>query len=149
MKSNAQFDALFMIVVIGNSATGKSCLLRKFISPEQQVEIASGHQTTVGVDFFTKYIDVQGQVVKLQVWDTAGQERFRSITSAYYRGAQGAIICYDCQDKDSFEATRSWINEFRSKNTIIAPILVAATKHDTYDPDSEHSVSLELAESLA
>ncbi len=71
--------------------------------------------------------------MKLQVWDTAGQERFRSITSAYYRGAQGAIICYDCLDQKTFENADHWIQSFNEKNTNAAPIVLCATKVDLFD----------------
>ena len=53
---------------------------------------------TIGVEFGTRIIEVSGQKIKLQIWDTAGQERYRAITSAYYRGAVGALLVYDIGD---------------------------------------------------
>ena len=44
-----------------------------------------------GVDFKLKYITLQNKRLKLTIWDTAGQERFRTLTSSYYRGAQGIV----------------------------------------------------------
>lgn len=44
-------------------------------------------------------------------WDTAGQERFRTITSSYYRGAQGIILVYDCTDPESFHNVKQWMGE--------------------------------------
>lgn len=44
------------------------------------------------MDFKIKYLNLNGQRIKLAVWDTAGQERFRTLTSSYYRGAQGIIF---------------------------------------------------------
>ena len=51
------------------------------------------------------------KIVKVQVWDTAGQERYRSITNAYYRGAEGILIVFDVTKKESFESIQNWINE--------------------------------------
>merc|ERR1711860_59008 len=53
----------------------------------------------------------EGKTMKLQIWDTAGQERFRTITSSYYRGAQGIIVVYDVTDKESFNNVKYWVQE--------------------------------------
>lgn len=50
-------------------------------------------------------------MIKLQIWDTAGQERFRTITSSYYRGAQGIILVFDCTDMESFNNVKQWLGE--------------------------------------
>jgi len=67
--------------------------------------------TTIGVDFRFKTMIVMDKIVKVQVWDTAGQERYRSITNAYYRGAEGILIVFDVTKKESFESIQNWINE--------------------------------------
>lgn len=56
-------------------------------------------------------IDLEDKIVKLQIWDTAGQERFRTITSSYYRGAQGIIVVFDLTDRDSFDHVKQWMKE--------------------------------------
>ena len=71
MKKEEAQEHSFMIVVIGDSSVGKSCLLRKFIRPQSQVEEGQ-HVATVGVDFINKSIQILDKKVKLQVWDTAG-----------------------------------------------------------------------------
>ena len=53
------------------------------------------------------------KIVKVQVWDTAGQERYRSITNAYYRGAEGILIVFDLTNKESFKNIQNWINEVK------------------------------------
>ncbi|KAF3443210.1 hypothetical protein FNV43_RR12891 [Rhamnella rubrinervis] len=74
-----------------DSGVGKSNLLSRFTRNEFSLESKS----TIGVEFATRSIHVDDKVVKAQIWDTAGQERYRAITSAYYRGAVGALLVYD------------------------------------------------------
>eukprot|EP00727_Mastigamoeba_balamuthi_P005505 m51a1_g1574 hypothetical protein (906) ;mRNA; f:87526-90624 len=98
------YDHLFKILLIGDSGVGKSCFLMRFTDNTCFTE---SFISTIGVDFKIRTISIGGKVVKLQMWDTAGQERFRTITSSYYRGAQGFILAYDITDRTSFEnATR-------------------------------------------
>lgn len=66
---------------------------------------------TIGVDFKMKVVNIDGVNVKLAIWDTAGQERFRTLTPSYYRDAQGAIIVYDTNKKQTFNKIDSWLNE--------------------------------------
>ena len=136
-----------MIVMIGDSSVGKTCLLKKFSEDDFEVDIKS-HVATIGVDFVSKVISVFDQLVKLQVWDTAGQERFRAITSSYYRGAMAAIVCYDCTDEMTFKSAEQWIKEFQHLARPNAPVLLVANKWDLYN-GAETSVSLERGESLA
>uniref|UniRef100_A0A2N9H221 Uncharacterized protein n=1 Tax=Fagus sylvatica TaxID=28930 RepID=A0A2N9H221_FAGSY len=84
---SSNYDLSFKILLIGDSAVGKSSLLVSFIS--NSVEDLS---PTIGVDFKIKLLTVGGKKLKLTIWDTAGQERFRTLTSSYYRGAQGIIL---------------------------------------------------------
>lgn len=65
--------------------------------------------TTIGIDFKIRIADLDGKKIKLQIWDTAGQERFRTITTAYYRGAMGIMLIYDVTDERSFNNIRNWI----------------------------------------
>lgn len=85
------YDYLLKLIIIGDSGTGKSCLLHYLIEHRYKKNTTQ----TVGVEFGCKRIIVGGKKVKLQIWDTAGQERFRSVTRSYYRGAAGALIVYD------------------------------------------------------
>lgn len=65
--------------------------------------------TTIGIDFKIRLVDLDGKKIKIQIWDTAGQERFRTITTAYYRGAMGIMLVYDVTDERSFNNIRNWI----------------------------------------
>ncbi|GAU50956.1 hypothetical protein TSUD_411440 [Trifolium subterraneum] len=84
---NSSYDLSFKILLIGDSAVGKSSLIVSFISGSVE-DIAP----TIGVDFKIKLLTVGDKRLKLTIWDTAGQERFRTLTSSYYRGAQGIIL---------------------------------------------------------
>ena len=68
-------------------------------------------QSTIGVDFKVKHLQVDDKKVKLTIWDTAGQERFRTLTSSYYRGAHGVVLVYDVTRMDSFENLEQWLKE--------------------------------------
>lgn len=107
---NSQFepDALFKIVLIGQSNSGKTSLLLRFI--EERFEDA--YLCTIGVDFKMKTLAVDDKLVKVQVWDTAGQERFRSISQAYYRNAHGCIAVYDICSQESFDGLADQIMNF-------------------------------------
>lgn len=104
-------EYLFKIVVIGDSAVGKSNLLSRFARDEFDLH----SKATIGVEFQTQVVDIDGKEVKAQVWDTAGQERFRAVTSAYYRGAVGALIVYDISRRTTFESIKRWLGELNSK----------------------------------
>nr|GLL39554.1 ras-related protein RABC1-like [Ipomoea trifida]GMD50247.1 ras-related protein RABC1 [Ipomoea batatas]GME21654.1 ras-related protein RABC1 [Ipomoea batatas] len=86
-SSSPEFDYLFKLLLIGDSGVGKSSLLLSFTSDTFE-ELSP----TIGVDFKVKYVTLGGKRLKLAIWDTAGQERFRTLTSSYYRGAQGVIM---------------------------------------------------------
>nr|XP_010908000.1 ras-related protein RABC2a [Elaeis guineensis] len=95
--SGSSYDYAFKILLIGDSGVGKSSLLLSFISSHVD-DLAP----TIGVDFKIKHLTVGGKRLKLTIWDTAGQERFRTLTSSYYRGAQGIILVYDVTRRETF-----------------------------------------------
>lgn len=59
------------------------------------------------------------QVTLIQIWDTAGQERFRTITTSYFRGAQGIVLVYDVTDRTSFASIRNWVEQIKMVSAII------------------------------
>lgn len=105
-------EYLFKIVLIGDSAVGKSNLLSRF----SRDEFDTNSKATIGVEFQTQLVEIEGKEVKAQIWDTAGQERFRAVTSAYYRGAFGALIVYDITRSSTFESVKRWLQELNSKS---------------------------------
>ena len=107
---NPEYDFLFKLLLIGDSGVGKSCLLLRFADDTY----TESYISTIGVDFKIRTIELEGKTVKLQIWDTAGQERFRTITSSYYRGAQGIILVYDVANRESFDALPKWFAELET-----------------------------------
>ncbi|KAF5350066.1 hypothetical protein D9756_009070 [Leucocoprinus leucothites] len=100
------------LLLIGNSSVGKSSLLLRFSDEQWLPEDESS--ATIGVDFRVHKMEVKGKRVKLSIWDTAGQERFRTITSSYYRGAQGIILVYDVSNRETFDALPRWYSELET-----------------------------------
>lgn len=103
-------------------------------------------KSTIGVEFATRSVQIDGKTVKAQIWDTAGQERYRAITSAYYRGAVGALLVYDITNLESFTAASKWLRELRDHADSNIVVLLAGNKSDL-----EHlrAVSIEQAKQLA
>mmetsp|Transcript_22257 Transcript_22257/g.32514 ORF Transcript_22257/g.32514 Transcript_22257/m.32514 type:complete len:224 (-) Transcript_22257:456-1127(-) len=103
------YDHLFKLLMIGDAGVGKSSMLLRFTDDSFDEHI----QSTIGVDFKVKHLDVSSKRIKLTIWDTAGQERFRTLTSSYYRGAQGVVMVYDVTRRDSFENLEQWLKEVK------------------------------------
>ncbi|KAI3706705.1 hypothetical protein L6452_24628 [Arctium lappa] len=141
--SSGQYDLSFKILLIGDSGVGKSSLLVSFISNS-----VDDLPPTIGVDFKLKQLTVGGKRLKLTIWDTAGQERFRTLTSSYYRGAQGIILVYDVSRRETFtNLSEVWAKEvdLYSTNQDCVKMLVG----NKVDKDSERFVSREEGAALA
>ncbi|CAD6225286.1 unnamed protein product [Miscanthus lutarioriparius] len=125
-RAEDDYDYLFKVVLIGDSGVGKSNLLSRFTRNEFSLESKS----TIGVEFATRSIRVDDKVVKAQIWDTAGQERYRAITSAYYRGAVGALVVYDVTRHVTFENVERWLKELRDHTDANIVIMLVGNKAD-------------------
>uniref|UniRef100_A0A183C8R1 Ras-related protein Rab-11A n=1 Tax=Globodera pallida TaxID=36090 RepID=A0A183C8R1_GLOPA len=121
-----EYDYLFKVVLIGDSGVGKSNLLSRFTRNEFNLESKS----TIGVEFATRSIQVDAKTVKAQIWDTAGQERYRAITSAYYRGAVGALLVYDIAKHVTYENVERWLKELRDHSDQNIVIMLVGNKSD-------------------
>ena len=116
------YDETVKILLIGESSVGKSSLLIRFAEDSFSPELLS----TVGIDYKIKTLEIKDKRVKMEIWDTAGQERFRTITTAYYRGATGIMLVYDVTSEKSFKQINEWlklIDKHASENVV--KILVA------------------------
>ncbi|KAK2961368.1 putative GTP-binding protein YPTC4 [Blattamonas nauphoetae] len=124
---------LFKIIIIGDVAVGKSCLLLQFL---EQVFVQD-HDVTLGVEFGTKQLKLDGQQIKLHVWDTAGLETFRSITRSYYRGALGALLVYDISRRSTFTSLHEWVKDLERYGSQDMIIAIVGNKSDLPDREVE------------
>lgn len=144
-SKSRDYDFLFKLVLIGDSGVGKSCLLLRFADDA----FTESYISTIGVDFRFRTVKIDKKTVKLQIWDTAGQERFRTITSAYYRGADGIIMVYDVTSKDSFDHVNDWmkeVNRYASDGT--CKLLVGNKSDRTADRVVTEDQAKEFADEL-
>ncbi|PWA87389.1 RAB GTPase [Artemisia annua] len=122
-------DYLFKMVLIGDSAVGKTNLLSRFAKDEFYLD----SKPTIGVEFAYRNTKVGDKTVKAQIWDTAGQERFRAITSSYYRGALGAMLVYDITRQGTFDNIKKWLHELREFGDRDMVIVLVGNKTDLVD----------------
>ena len=119
-------DYLIKIVLVGDHGVGKSNLISRFARDTFNLQSKS----TIGVEFMTKNVLIEGKNVRAQIWDTAGQERFRAITTAYYRGAVGALIVYDIANEPSFKNVENWILEMENHADPNIEVMIIGNKAD-------------------
>ncbi|KAJ3369489.1 GTP-binding protein [Allomyces arbusculus] len=129
---SSTYDHLIKLLLIGDSGVGKSCLLMRFSDDS----FTPSFITTIGI----------GKRIKLQIWDTAGQERFRTITTAYYRGAMGILLAYDVTDERSFNNVRNWVRNIEQNATQGVDLILVGNKCDMTD---KKVISKEQGQELA
>ncbi|XP_010872357.2 ras-related protein Rab-37 isoform X2 [Esox lucius] len=140
---NECFDISFKVMLLGDSAVGKTCVLVRF---KDGAFLGGNFIATVGIDFRNKVVTVDNVKVKLQIWDTAGQERFRSVTHAYYRDAQALLLLYDITSKSSFDNIRAWLTEIHEYAQKDVVIMLLGNKSDMV---AERVIKREEGEKLA
>jgi len=116
----------FKLVLLGDTAVGKSCLVVRFVRDE----FFEYQEPTIGAAFLTQTVSLSDATVKFEIWDTAGQERYRSLAPMYYRGAAAAIVVYDVTNKDSFNGAKSWVKELQRRGDPNVVIALAGNKAD-------------------
>uniref|UniRef100_A0A3B5B7M5 small monomeric GTPase n=1 Tax=Stegastes partitus TaxID=144197 RepID=A0A3B5B7M5_9TELE len=136
------YDYLFKLLLIGDSGVGKTCVLFRF----SEDAFNSTFISTIGIDFKIRTIELDGKKIKLQIWDTAGQERFRTITTAYYRGAMGIMLVYDITNEKSFDNIKNWIRNIEEHASADVERMVLGNKCDVND---KRQVSKDRGEKLA
>ncbi|CAD5113390.1 DgyrCDS2562 [Dimorphilus gyrociliatus] len=124
--ADQNFDYMFKLLIIGNSSVGKTSFLFRYADDK----FTQAFVSTVGIDFKVKTIFRQDKRVKLQIWDTAGQERYRTITTAYYRGAMGFLLMYDVTNEESFNAVQDWITQVETHALANKSIILVGNKND-------------------
>lgn len=116
----------FKVVLLGESAVGKSSLVLRFVKRE----FHEFQESTIGAAFLTQTVQIDDTTVKFEIWDTAGQERYHSLAPMYYRGAQAALIVYDITSKDSFTNAQKWVRELQRQANANIVIALVGNKLD-------------------
>ncbi|KAI9648054.1 hypothetical protein NHQ30_002682 [Ciborinia camelliae] len=133
----SMYDYLAKIILLGPSGSGKSCLLHRFVKNEWRILSSQ----TIGVEFASKIIRVgtgtRRKRIKLQLWDTAGTERFRSVSRSYYRGAAGAVLCYDITNHSSFTGLPTFLNDARALASPNLTLLLVGNKTDLAESNED------------
>ncbi|XP_078733915.1 ras-related protein Rab-3B-like [Lampetra fluviatilis] len=124
--ADQNFDYMFKLLIIGNSSVGKTSFLFRYSDDT----FSSAFVSTVGIDFKVKTVYRNDKRVKLQIWDTAGQERYRTITTAYYRGAMGFLLMYDITNEDSFNAVHDWATQIKTYSWDNAQVILVGNKFE-------------------
>ena len=136
------FDLQIKVLTIGDASVGKTCLLHRYTSHEFETSMAP----TIGIDFKFMNITIEGKRIKMQCWDTAGQERYRTITTNYYKNAQGIILVYDITDEKSFRAIDNWVEQIQLHAREDVDKILVGNKTDM---ESERLVSTTNGQELA
>ena len=121
---------LYKILLLGDCAVGKSCLLLRYCENSFQ----ESHLATIGLDFRLKTITLENnRKIRIQIWDTAGEDRFRSITRNYYKGAHGIVLIYDVTDQQSFQHIKDWVDKIKEESKEGVIIYLVGNKIDLID----------------
>ena len=117
MQSDKKSYYKLKFIIIGDAGVGKTNLVHRFVKGEFKSE----YHLTLGMDFSSYNLEIDGKLFTLQLWDTAGSEKFRSIAKGYYINSVCAIVVYDITDEQSFKSISNWINDcenYANKNII-------------------------------
>uniref|UniRef100_A0A8D0S1H9 small monomeric GTPase n=1 Tax=Sus scrofa TaxID=9823 RepID=A0A8D0S1H9_PIG len=116
----------FKLVLLGESAVGKSSLVLRFVKGQ----FHEYQESTIGAAFLTQSVCLDDTTVKFEIWDTAGQERYHSLAPMYYRGAQAAIVVYDITNQETFARAKTWVKELQRQASPSIVIALAGNKAD-------------------
>jgi len=132
----------FKLVLLGDSAVGKSSLVLRFV----RGQFFEYQESTIGAAFLTQTVALHDTTVKFEIWDTAGQERYHSLAPMYYRGAAAAIVVYDITNPESFTRAKNWVKELQRQGN---PNIVIALAGNKADLGSKRRVEVEEAQAYA
>ena len=129
MVEEEDYEMMVKIILIGDSAVGKTNIMSKYLRGQFQ----ENSKATVGVEFGSKLFKIDNHNIKAQIWDTAGQEKYKAITGAYYKGSKGAFVVYDITRKETFDSTDRWINDLKISSDPKINIILIGNKSDLED----------------
>ena len=141
-----KYDKKCQLLTIGDSAVGKTSILRRFAQDKFNIN----YFNTLGIDFFYKDVILNNQIIHVKLWDTAGQERYKALTQGFFRNAEGLMIVYDINKKESFDNLKYWIqsieNNINMQNKNI-PVIIIGNKIDLNERDVDKNEAEQLAKS--
>ena len=141
-QENGKFELTFKIIIIGDSGVGKSCLAIRALKNIFE----SLYQPTIGFEFMSSYIKIDGKIIKLKIWDTCGQEVYRSLISSFYNNASLAIMVYSINNENSFNNLDFWLNEIRTKANPDINIILIGNKNDL---ENERKIPKDLGQEFS
>ncbi|KAJ1019941.1 hypothetical protein NDA16_004222 [Ustilago loliicola] len=134
----------FKLVLLGESAVGKSSLVLRFVKDQ----FDDYRESTIGAAFLTQTVSLDAQTtVKFEIWDTAGQERYKSLAPMYYRNANCAVVVYDITQPSSLDKAKAWIRELQRQADPNIIIALAGNKADL--ASTRRAIPAEEAEKYA
>jgi len=136
------YEVTYKILILGDSGVGKTCLIFRFIEDI----FSDSYISTIGIDCRSRIVNLDGKKVRLQIWDTAGQERFRTLTSAYFRGAMGIILVYDITTEDSFKHIAQWLQNIQDN---ASPDVCKVLVGNKLDCEDERVIDTERGNSIS
>ncbi|KAF0987394.1 hypothetical protein HZS_2521, partial [Henneguya salminicola] len=141
-KKPGNVSAAYKLVLLGDSAVGKSSLVLRFVKDQ----FSEYQESTIGAAFLAQTVVLEDSVVRFEIWDTAGQERYHSLAPMYYRGSHAALVVYDITNMESFTRAKNWISELQRQ---APPNIVICLVGNKLDLQSKREVATELSEAFA
>ena len=143
LNKDNDYNYLFKVVFVGDAGVGKTQIINKFVKNK----FSNDYNPTIGLDFYSKTINSNGKIIKLQLWDTAGQEKFRTITRTYYKSGHLIVFVYAVDDKKSFGNIQSWVDDVKNNTNEKTKFLLVGNKCDL--GKDKRQVSTEEAQQYA
>ena len=144
--ADGSYHYQFRLILIGNSGVGKSCILGRLKNPEYfNTDIVP----TLGTDFYTKTIEVDGKTIKIQLWDSAGQEKYKAVARGYYRNVVGGFLVFDVKDRASFDCLSQWLEDAKEGAQPREPTFVLVGNKIDKGDKKPRVISEQEAEELA
>ncbi|KAK8865357.1 Ras- protein Rab-8B [Tritrichomonas musculus] len=131
------------IILIGDSGVGKTSLIKSYLGYEFNKSLPN----TIGCEYNSKTINIDGFTIELCIWDTAGQETFRSIVASYFRNVHGVLLVFDLTKKNSFDSIPNWIKTFHEKSNFETDFVLIGNKSDLESSEINQSDIQNLANS--
>ena len=142
MSEDSDIEEKINILILGNTAVGKTSYILKYTEDEfQEMYLA-----TVGIDFKVKVVKINNVSYRVYFYDTTGQEKYKSISLNMIKNANGIILMYDITNKVSFESIPEWIESVKNVKGSNFPMILLGNK---IDEEGDRKISKEEGEKLA